>query len=157
MQEVSQGQEMTLRHHRITAGLAWDIGQGRKVDLDTSVVAIDNYGNILIDETIYYGNLVNTNASIQHSGDETTGELKGDDESLLINLDCIPSHVTTLYFLLTVATPGMTFEDVKSACVRLLSTDENTGICRYVPSSMGQNSALFLARLSCCPDSLNKI
>ena len=157
MQEVSQGQEMTLRHHCITAGLAWDIEQGRKADLDTSVVAVDNYGNILIDETVYDENLANTNASIQHLGDETTGELKGDDESLLINLDRIPSHVMVLYFLLTVATPGMTFEDVKSARVRLLSTDENAGLCRYVPSSMGQTSALFLARLSRCPDSLNKI
>lgn len=115
---------MTLRHHRITAGLASDIEQGRKVDLDTSVVAVDNYGNVLMDETVYYGNLANTNASIQHSGDDTTGELKGDDESLLINLDRGPSEVMALYFLLTVATPGITFEDVKSARVRLLSTDE---------------------------------
>ena len=149
MIQVSRGQEHTLLYNRIRVGLAWDVEMGQHVDLDSTCVAVDRNGQVLMDETVYYGNLANSNLSIQHSGDELTGEAIGDDEKILFELDRIPSKVLALYFLLTVVTPGKTFQDVKSAHVRFISTESREGICRYVPHSLGgKNTSLFLCRLA---------
>mmetsp|Transcript_21387 Transcript_21387/g.35394 ORF Transcript_21387/g.35394 Transcript_21387/m.35394 type:complete len:597 (-) Transcript_21387:73-1863(-) len=149
MMQVARGQAHTLLYNRIRVGLAWDVERGHTVDLDSTCVAVGRNGQILMDETVYYGNLTNTNASIQHSGDELTGEAIGDDEKILLELDRIPSKVLALYILLTVATPGKTFSDVKSAQARFISTETRQGICRYTPHTMcGKSTALFLCRLS---------
>jgi hypothetical protein len=103
MRQIERGQSSLLTSSRVRVGLAWDIEQGRKVDLDASCVAVGHQGQVLMDETVYYGNLTNSNLSIQHSGDETTGEAAGDDEKILLELDKIPTKVMALYFLLTVA------------------------------------------------------
>jgi stress response protein SCP2 len=149
MMQVSRGQVYTIKYNRIKVGLAWDVEGGQKVDLDSSCIAIDKYGLVLMDETVYYGNLTNSNLSLQHSGDETTGEAIGDDERILVELDRIPSKVLALYFILSIATPNMTFQHVKSAQVRIISTETRQGICRYVPNTMGdENTSIFLCRLS---------
>jgi tellurium resistance protein TerZ len=149
MMQVARGQAHTLQYNRIRVGLAWDVERGQHVDLDSTCVAVGHHGQILMDETVYYGNLTNTNLSIQHSGDELTGEAVGDDEKILLELDRIPSKVLALYIILTVATPGKTFSDVKSAQARFISTETRQGICRYVPHTMGgAATALFLCRLS---------
>mmetsp|Transcript_23709 Transcript_23709/g.39200 ORF Transcript_23709/g.39200 Transcript_23709/m.39200 type:complete len:590 (+) Transcript_23709:89-1858(+) len=149
MRSVARGQTQTLLYNRIRVGLAWDVERGQHVDLDSSIVAVNRHGRVLMEETVYYGNLANTNLSVQHSGDETTGEAVGDDEKILLELDKIPSKVLALYIILTVATPGKTFNDVRSAQARFISTETRQGICRYIPHTMGDgNTALFLCRIS---------
>ena len=149
MKDVSRGQAHTLLFNRIRVGLAWDVERGQHVDLDSTIVAVNRHGRILMEETVYYGNLTNANNSIHHSGDELTGEAVGDDEKILLELDRIPSKVLALYILLTVSTLGKTFDDVKSAQARFISTETRQGICRYVPHTMGEGqTALFLARIS---------
>ena len=149
MLQISRGQEHTLLYKRIRVGLAWDVEKGQHVDLDSSCVAVDRNGQVLMEETVYYGNLANSNNSIQHSGDELTGEAIGDDEKIIFELDRVPSKVFSLYILLTVVTPGKTLQDVKSAQVRFISIESREGICRYVPHSLGgQNTSLFLCRLA---------
>jgi tellurium resistance protein TerD len=119
------------------------------VDLDSSCVAVNREGNVDMNESVYYGNLVNSNLSLVHSGDEQTGEAGGDDERIQVELDRIPSHIIALYFILTLATPpNKTFADVKSAKMRFISTETKVGICRFVPSEMGNNTALFLVRIA---------
>jgi tellurium resistance protein TerZ len=149
MRSVERGQVQNLAYNRIRVGLAWDVEQGQHIDLDSSIVAVNYHGRVLMEETVYYGNLANSNLSVQHSGDETTGEAIGDDEKILLELDKIPSKVLALYIVLTVATPGKTFNDVRSAQARFISTETRQGICRYVPHTMGDsNTALFLCRIS---------
>ena len=83
--QLPQGQR------RLTIGLAWDIPKGISgIDLDSCCVAIDRCGNVLMNETVYYGNLCNPNRSIVHSGDETTGIKTGDDECIDIDLNRVP-------------------------------------------------------------------
>jgi tellurium resistance protein TerZ len=148
MLDVTKGQSLKLQYHRIKFGLAWDVEEQQHVDLDSSCVAVDKRGQVLIHESVYYGNLTNANLSLQHSGDETTGEAIGDDERILVELDRIPSEVLALYFILSVATPHRTFNHVKSARVRIISTETSQGICRYVPNKIGaESTSLFLCRL----------
>lgn len=149
MMEVTRGQSKTLVYNRIRVGLAWDVERGQNVDLDSSCVAVDKHGQVLMNETVYYGNLANSNLAVQHSGDELTGEAIGDDEKILLELDRVPAKVLALYLVLTVATQGKTFSDVRSAKARFISTESRQGICSYVPSAMGGgNTALFLCRIA---------
>jgi tellurium resistance protein TerZ len=135
---------------RLTVGLSWDVERGRNIDLDSCCVAVDTFGNVLMNESVYYGNLSNQNGSIVHSGDETTGRAQGDDESIQIDLNHMSPQVLALYILLFVAGPQeQTFAGVKSAQVRILSTDTKAGICHFIPSDLGENyTALFLVRIA---------
>jgi stress response protein SCP2 len=135
---------------KLTVGLAWDVEEGRTIDLDSCCVAVDRHGSVLMHETVYYGNWSNTNASVVHSGDETTGHAQGDDESIHIDLNRISPQVLALYVLLFVANPpDQTFSAVKSAQVRIVSTDNQFGLCRFVLSDMGVNhTAVSLLRIA---------
>ena len=47
---------------------------GHAIDLDTACVCVGITGEVLMDETVYFGQLHNPNGSIRHTGDERTGE-----------------------------------------------------------------------------------
>jgi tellurium resistance protein TerZ len=148
MQEVERGNVCHFKYNRIRIGLSWNVDDDQEIDLDSSCVAVDKEGNVSLDETVYYGNLTNANLSLMHSGDATSGIQEGDDEVITCELDRIPPNIMALYFILTVATANKTFADVKSAQVRFISTETKVGICRFVPSDLGPNTAMFLVRLS---------
>ena len=120
--------------------------------MDTSCVAMNTIGNVLMEDTVYYGNLSNTNGSIRHSGGEQEGDedVEGtvDDEVITCDLDRVPQNVRVLYFILTVATPDMTFADIRSASARFINQQTKMGIGRFIPSECGHNTALFLMRIS---------
>ncbi|CAB9513101.1 TerD domain [Seminavis robusta] len=91
--------------------------QQRAVDLDVSCVAVSHDGQVIMPDTVYYGNLTNSNGSVWHSGDDRTGESSGDDETITFLLDRVPNHVMAMYVIVTVATPSMTLADVHSTRV----------------------------------------
>ena len=135
----------------IHVGLAWDPLPGTNIDLDASCVAISNSGELLMDETVYYGNPCNPNESVLHTGDETTGDKTGDDETILLNLEHIPKHVVAYYLILSVQTPNYTLEQIKSAKVRFYSMDnrgEEQSICVIQPSALGHHTSLIVARVA---------
>jgi tellurium resistance protein TerZ len=129
----------------IDVKLDWKFENGL-VDLDTSCVGVDRFGNVLMDETVYFGDLVNSNRSIIHSGDVQSGGGKG--EVITCNLSAVKRRVQALYFILTVATPGKSFEDVKSASVIVLDKTSQCNLCTFTPSLVGDNTAMFLMRMS---------
>jgi len=155
VRDIARGAQLAVQPNQHAAalriGLAWDIQPGvGAVDLDSAVVAVDRNGQVDIRETVYYGNLSNPNRSVTHSGDDTTGDGGGDDETILINLRQIPSQIIALYLLLTVATPGKTLGQVTSAVVQVVDSTTNKVIFRSVPaeSSRRENTALVLMRMS---------
>ena len=133
-------------------GLGWEMERGVAVDLDASCVAVGRTGSVLMDETVYYANLANSNHSVTHSGDEKEGDEDiggtGDDEVIVANLSRVPDHVLALYFLLTVATPGKTLREIQSALVTVLDTVTGNRLCRFVPALSGDHTAMFLMRLA---------
>ena len=149
MMTMVRGNSQELPYSTILhVGLGWDLERGRAVDMDTSCVAIDATGNVLINETVYFGDLSNCNGSIKHSGDEQEGDEDKDDEVITVDLNMVPQHVHALFFILTVATPDMTFADIRSASATILNKKTGMGICQVIPSECGQNTALFLMRVS---------
>lgn len=146
MPDMKKGDARMIPPNHIKVATSWDMERGQTIDLDTSCIALSREGQIVMEETVYYGNLISKSHSITHSGDEKTGEAVGEDEVITIDLQRVPSTILCLYFLLTVANPDKTLQDVKSASVSFAS-DCGKGICRYVPHTMGANTALFLLRI----------
>ena len=70
--------------------MAWEmLPGGIAVDVDCSCVSVDSQGNVLMDETVYFGDLTNSNGAMRHSGDEREGDEDlgwGDDEIVFIDL-----------------------------------------------------------------------
>jgi len=140
-----RGNTYPLPCKRIRVSLQWQLEAGQKTDLDTSCVAIDRYGNILMDETVYFGNLENSNRSIHHSGDARQG---GIGEIIHCNLDRVSNNVCALYFLVTAATLDKTLKDVKTASVRIIDTASDTPLCQFIPAFGGEHTAMFLMRVT---------
>jgi len=88
------------------------------VDLDLSVGVFDENKNVT--DIIYFGNL--ESEGIKHSGDDTTGDVDGDDgldnEVIQIDLKNIPSDINQLVFILN-SFNGDDFETIPFASIRL--------------------------------------
>lgn len=88
------------------------------VDLDLSVGTFDSKKQLI--NTIYFGKL--SDAGIVHSGDDTTGDMDGDDgldnEVISINLSQISSNVEQMVFVLN-SFQGKDFATIPFASIRL--------------------------------------
>jgi len=58
---------------------------------------------------------------VTHSGDNTTGDGAGDDETIRIDLDKVEHSTKELYVTVNIYNSGATFKDVHNAYVRLCS------------------------------------
>lgn len=151
-QTLIRGNQFPLNCDFVQVGLAWDMLPGRKaVDLDVSCVAISTTGQLLMTDTVYYGNVANSNESVLHSGDEQCGDEIGDDEKISFELRRIPPKILCMYILLTVATPDMRIPDIESATMRVYDTKKRSTLCKFTPAShaLSQDAtAMFMVRLS---------
>lgn len=136
-----KGQKVTLRKDGGVAltylrmGLGWDPIEKRglfgnrsaDIDLDASAVLFADH-NIV--DVAYYGQLQSKDGSVQHQGDNLTGEGAGDDEVVLVDLTRIPAHITTVMFVVT-SYKGHSFEQVQNAFCRLVDGTTNGELARY--------------------------
>jgi stress response protein SCP2 len=148
-----RGNEFPLQGDYIQVGLAWDMLPGRKgVDLDVSCVAISSDGGkVIMGETVYYGNVSNSNESVQHSGDEQVGDDDGDDEKISFELHRLPDTVYCMYIVLTVATPNMRIPDIESTTLKVYDTKKRTTLCKFTPASnklSNDSTAMFMIRIA---------
>jgi len=136
----------------IAVGFGWDpLPGGVAIDLDTSCIALDAKGGLLMEETVYFARLHNPSNSIRHTGDETDGAEdlgQGDDEIIVVDLHRVPAQVHALFFVGTVASEGRTFADVKSSRIRLCEWGTGTERCRFMPAMAGAHTAVFMGRVA---------
>jgi len=104
------GNALTLK-----LGLGWEAARG--CDLDASCLSLDREGNIV--GCVYYQDL--SDPGITHSGDNLTGQGKGDDELITIKLTELDNKVCQLVFLVTIYSENMSFKDVYDAYIRLMA------------------------------------
>ncbi len=90
----------------------------KAVDLDLSAGVFDSNKNL--SQVVYFGNL--KTAGVTHSGDDTTGDMDGDDgldnEVIQINLNQIPADIENIVFVLN-SYQGQDFATVPFASIRL--------------------------------------
>jgi tellurium resistance protein TerZ len=137
----------------VTFGLGWDpvnagfwtwIFGSTEIDLDASCILFDQDKNPV--DIVYYGQLRSKDNSIQHTGDNLTGEGDGDDESIKVALNRIPPKIKYLAFTIN-SFQGQTFDKIDNAFCRLIDTQSNKEICRYTLSEKGAHTGVIMAIL----------
>jgi tellurium resistance protein TerZ len=98
---------------------------------------LDVHGNLL--DQVFFNQKRSKDGSIIHSGDDTTGDGAGDDETIQIFLDKVHQSVDTIWPVITIYTPGKQFDDVKGAYCRLMDHDSKAEICRFYLSDNQDN------------------
>lgn len=90
------------------------------VDLDASCVLLD--ANKKVIDAVYFGNLKSKTGYVQHSGDDLTGDLDGDDgldnEIITVDLEKLPSNVEQIVFFLN-SYKKQDFADIPFATIRI--------------------------------------
>ncbi|MGX4600119.1 TerD family protein [Faecalimicrobium sp. JNUCC 81] len=119
-------------------GLGWDTNSfdsGYDYDLDVSVFMVGKSGRVERDEDfIFYNNLKHISESVEHLGDNRTGEGDGDDEEILVSLDKIPNHIEKIAVTVTIYEASdrrQNFGQVNNSYVRVLNADNEQEVLRY--------------------------
>ncbi|MDR3109805.1 MAG: TerD family protein [Planctomycetaceae bacterium] len=123
--------------NKIKVGLGWDVRvtQGAAFDLDASAFMVTESGKVRgNDDFIFYNQLKSTCGSVEHTGDNRTGEGEGDDESILVTLNSVPNNIQKVVFTATIHEGdqnGQNFGQVSSAFIRIVNADDNEEIARF--------------------------
>lgn len=122
----------------IKLGLGWDTNaydSGYDYDLDVSVFMVGKSGRVERDEDfIFYNNLKHVSESVEHLGDNRTGEGDGDDEEILVSLPIIPKHIERIAVTVTIyeaAERRQNFGQVSNSYVRVINSDDDQEVLRY--------------------------
>ncbi|HAP83664.1 MAG TPA: chemical-damaging agent resistance protein C, partial [Enterobacteriaceae bacterium] len=119
------------------AGLGWDarVTDGQGFDLDASVFMVGEDGKVLNDSSfIFFNNKLSACGSVEHQGDNRTGEGDGDDEQIKIDLAKVPAEVKKLVFAVTIydaEARKQNFGMVSNSYMRIYNNDNGTEIARF--------------------------
>lgn len=153
-QKISLAKEAggTLNH--VVMGLGWDAvkkkgffgfgGGSKEVDLDAACFLFDD--NNTLRDLVFFNHLRSECGSIQHSGDNRTGEGDGDDEQIAVVLNRLPAEIKSLVFTVSNYT-GQDFSQVENAYCRLINGDNGQEIARYDLSAQGSHTAQIMAKV----------
>jgi tellurium resistance protein TerD len=121
----------------VVVGLGWDARttDGKPFDLDASAIACNPGGTIVSDgHFVFFNNLASPDGTIQHTGDNLTGEGEGDDEQIRVNLAGLASEVDKIAFAASIYdadTRGQTFGQVRNAFIRVVNQSDNSELARF--------------------------
>ncbi len=121
----------------ILIGLGWDerSTDGAGFDLDASAFLLTASGKVRGDaDFIFYNQLKSTDGSVEHTGDNRTGQGDGDDESMKVDLSKVPAEITKVAFTVTIHDADarrQNFGQVANAFIRVVNDITGTEIVRY--------------------------
>ena len=122
----------------ILIGLGWDTNKydgGSAFDLDAAAFCLGASGKVNDDsDFIFYGNLKHASGSVEHLGDNLTGEGEGDDEEIKIDLSKVPANVEKIDFTVTIYEADerkQNFGQVENAFIRVVNMATNEELIRY--------------------------
>ncbi len=123
---------------KVIIGLGWDTNKyngGHDFDLDASAFLLHEDGKAKgIQDFVFYNNLTGGNGSVEHTGDNRTGEGDGDDEQLKVDLSAVPSNIHRIGITVTIhdaAARGQNFGQVSNAFVRVVDEQTNREVLRF--------------------------
>ncbi len=153
-QSVSLVKQSGTALTKLSFGLGWDpakpsgffgkfLGGSASIDLDASVVLLDDKGNKI--DTVWFRQTKSKCGSINHSGDNLTGEGDGDDEVIYIDIPRLPSNVEYLAFTVN-SFRGQTFDEVDNAFCRVV--DQNgRELAKYILTEQGKHTGILISSL----------
>jgi len=101
---------------------------------DQDIAYINLVGELKGEDFVFYGNLTHPSGSVQHMGDNLTGEGEGDDEQIKVNLSAVPANIAKIVFTVTIydaETRRQNFGQVSNAFIRIYNEDTGEEMLRY--------------------------
>ncbi|WKX69700.1 TerD family protein [Streptomyces sp. XD-27] len=129
----------------VKMGLGWEPAfRGKDIDLDASVIAFGVDRKKI--DNCFFGKLSILGGTIQHSGDNLTGEGGGDDEVITVHLGGLPPEVTGLVFTVN-SFSGQRFTEVAKAYCRLVDAGTNEELVRFDLTQAEPRTGVMMAKL----------
>ncbi|MDR0272058.1 MAG: TerD family protein [Clostridiales bacterium] len=123
---------------KIMIGLGWDTNKydgGYDFDLDASAFLVSENGKVPSDsDFVFYGNLKHASGSVEHTGDNLTGEGEGDDEVINIDLSKVPANIARIGITVTIHDPDVrsqNFGMVSNAYIHVVNPSNGSELIRY--------------------------
>ena len=146
--KLQKGQKVSLSKEnaglsRVIVGLGWDEVERKRSffapkpqDIDCDAFAIMLKNGKLVDnkDIVYFGNLSHYTNSVNHMGDNLTGEGDGDDEQIVIDLNSVPAEYDKIVLAVNIYKAydrRQNFGLIKNAFIRLVDARNNNEICIY--------------------------
>ena len=121
----------------VLVGLGWDVRTttGADYDLDASALLLNDAGKVVSDRHfVFYNNLTSPDGSVEHTGDNLTGEGDGDDESIKVDLSAVPADIGRIVFPVSIHDAdnrGQSFGQVRNAFIRVVNQSGGAELARY--------------------------
>jgi tellurium resistance protein TerD len=121
----------------VLVGLGWDARTttGADFDLDASALMTGPEGKVVSDRHfVFFNNLTSPDGSVEHTGDNLTGEGEGDDEQIKVNLTGVPAEVAKIVFPVSIydaENRQQSFGQVRNAFIRVVNQADGRELARY--------------------------
>jgi len=139
---------------KVLVGLGWDARStdGQDFDLDASAFLLKADGKVRADsDFIFYNQLKSVDGSVEHTGDNRTGEGDGDDEAIKVDLSKVPAEIDKIAFTVTIheaEARRQSFGQVRNAFIRIVNQDTNVEVGRYdLAEDASTETAMIFAEL----------
>ncbi|HJF31032.1 MAG TPA: TerD family protein [Sporosarcina psychrophila] len=155
---------------RIVVGLGWDPiekkksgllgglfgggnagGSDSNMDIDASVIMLQDDKFVSKDNLVYFGNLKSKCGSVTHTGDNTTGDGDGDDEQVIVDLKMIPASINKLVFVVNIydcVKRKQDFGQVENAFIRVMNSANNEELLKFsLSESYAGSTSLTVAEI----------
>ena len=139
---------------KVLVGLGWDARStdGQDFDLDASAFLLKADGKVRADsDFIFYNQLKSVDGSVEHTGDNRTGEGDGDDEAIKVDLSKVPADIDRIAFTVTIHEADarrQNFGQVRNAFIRIVNQDNNSEVARYdLAEDASTETAMIFAEL----------
>ena len=151
---LQKGQKISLTKEnaglsKIIVGLGWDevrqsggggflsalFGtQPQAIDCDASAILLKNGKYVSKDDLVFFGNLKHKSGTVNHMGDNLTGEGEGDDEQIMIDLSKVPVNIERIAFTVTIydaEARRQNFGQVSNSYIRLVDESNEVELIHY--------------------------
>lgn len=135
---LQKGQRQNINAPKFIIGLGWDTNAnstGTDFDLDASIFILNENKKLVADEYfVFYNNLKSPDGSVEHAGDNRTGDGDGDDEQIIIDLSKVNAQVGEICIVVTIhdaETRRQNFGQVRNSFIRVIEAGSNTEVLKY--------------------------
>ena len=104
------------------------------IDCDASAIMLKNGKFVDRTDLVYFGNLKHNSGTVNHMGDNLTGEGEGDDEQIVIDLSRVPAEYDKIVIVVNIyqaVQRKQHFGMIENAFIRLVDARNNKEMCKY--------------------------
>lgn len=104
------------------------------IDCDASAIMLKNGKFVDRTDLVYFGNLKHKSGTVNHMGDNLTGQGEGDDEQIVIDLSRVPAEYDKIVIVVNIyqaVQRKQHFGMIENAFIRLVDARNNKEMCKY--------------------------